>query len=53
MAEKEKNIENSGVGKVQDGVVSRLHGDKVIWVIFFLLSLISISLIYSASSSLA
>ena len=53
MAEKEKNIENSGAGKVQDGVVSRLHGDKVIWVIFFLLSLISISLIYSSSSSLA
>ena len=49
MAEKD----NSVLEKTQRDVVSRLHGDKVIWVIFFLLSLISIALIYSSSSSLA
>jgi len=51
MAENEKNINK--VDNAQKDVVSRLHGDKVIWVIFFLLSLISIALIYSSSSSLA
>ncbi|MBR4805071.1 MAG: FtsW/RodA/SpoVE family cell cycle protein, partial [Bacteroidales bacterium] len=39
--------------KTQEAVVNRLHGDRVIWVIYFLLCLISIALIYSASSSLA
>ena len=48
MAEQKSKIEN-----VQEAVVNRLHGDKVLWVIVFLLSLISIALIYSASSSLA
>ena len=33
--------------------IKQLHGDKVIWVIVFLLSLASIALIYSASSTLA
>lgn len=50
MAEKENIIREENA---QADVVSRLHGDKVIWVIFFLLSLISIALIYSSSSSLA
>ncbi len=34
-------------------IINRLHGDKVIWIVVFLLSLISIALIYSSSSSLA
>ena len=34
-------------------ILSRLNGDKVIWTVVFLLSLISIALIYSSSSSLA
>ena len=34
-------------------ILSRLNGDKVIWIVVFLLSLISIALIYSSSSSLA
>lgn len=34
-------------------ILSRLSGDKVIWTVVFLLSLISIALIYSSSSSLA
>ena len=34
-------------------MLSRLNGDKVIWTVVFLLSLISIALIYSSSSSLA
>ncbi len=34
-------------------ILNRLNGDKVIWIIVFLLSLISIALIYSSSSSLA
>lgn len=37
----------------QDAIINKLHGDKVIWIIVFLLSLISIALIYSSSSSLA
>lgn len=37
----------------QEPIINRLHGDKVIWIIVFLLSLISIALIYSSSSSLA
>ncbi len=51
MADIEKNKEMQE--NTRKDVGSRLHGDKVIWVIFFLLSLISIALIYSASSSLA
>lgn len=39
--------------KVDTQFIKKLHGDKVIWVIVFLLSLASIALIYSASSSLA
>ncbi|MEG0517474.1 MAG: FtsW/RodA/SpoVE family cell cycle protein [Bacteroidales bacterium] len=38
---------------VEEPIINRLNGDKVIWVIVFLLSLISIALIYSSSSSLA
>ena len=53
MADKEKDIRDSENQTPQEEVMSRLHGDKVIWAIFFLLSLISIALIYSASSSLA
>lgn len=34
-------------------IINRLHGDKVIWIVVFLLSLASIALIYSSSSSLA
>lgn len=33
--------------------IEKIHGDKIIWTIVFLLSLISIALIYSASSTLA
>ncbi len=39
--------------RVNTQFIKQLHGDKVIWVIVFLLSLASIALIYSASSSLA
>ena len=53
MADIEKDIKNGAKQEAQEEVMSRLHGDKVIWAIFFLLSLISIALIYSASSSLA
>ena len=53
MTDKEKDIKDSERQAPQEEVMSRLHGDKVIWAIFFLLSLISIALIYSASSSLA
>ena len=41
------------IDKTQEAVMNRLHGDRVIWVIILLLSLISLALIYSASSSLA
>ncbi len=34
-------------------ILNRLSGDRVIWIVVFLLSLISIALIYSSSSSLA
>lgn len=37
----------------RSSILSRLSGDKVIWIVVFLLSLISIALIYSSSSSLA
>ena len=37
----------------RESMLSRLNGDKVIWTVVFLLSLISIALIYSSSSSLA
>lgn len=37
----------------RSSILSRLSGDKVIWTVIFLLSLISIALIYSSSSSLA
>ena len=53
MADTEKDIKGKDEQTAQEEVMSRLHGDKVIWAIFFLLSLISIALIYSASSSLA
>lgn len=43
----------SGTANNRGSMLSRLNGDKVIWTIVFLLSLISIALIYSASSSLA
>lgn len=42
-----------GTANNRGSMLSRLNGDKVIWTIVFLLSLISIALIYSASSSLA
>lgn len=38
---------------VEEPIINRLNGDKVIWIIVFLLSLSSIALIYSSSSSLA
>lgn len=37
----------------KEPILNRLNGDKVIWIIVFLLSLFSIALIYSSSSSLA
>ncbi len=37
----------------KEPIINRLHGDKVIWIVVFLLSLISIALIYSSSSSKA
>ncbi|MBQ7774203.1 MAG: FtsW/RodA/SpoVE family cell cycle protein [Bacteroidales bacterium] len=43
----------SGTANNRGSMLSRLNGDKVIWTIVFLLSLISIALIYSASSALA
>jgi Bacterial cell division membrane protein len=33
-----------------DELISRLHGDKVIWIIAFLLGMLSILLVYSSSS---
>lgn len=45
-------MENLKVDK-KESMLSRLNGDKVIWTVVFLLSLISIALIYSSSSSLA
>jgi len=36
-----------------DSIIYRLKGDKIIWIIVFLLSLISIAAVYSSSSSLA
>ncbi len=41
------------IDKTQEAVMNRLHGDRVIWVIILFLSLVSLALIYSASSSLA
>ncbi len=38
---------------MEKSILSKLNGDKVIWTVVFLLSLISIALIYSSSSSLA
>ena len=43
----------SGEVTKKGSMLSRLNGDKVIWTVVFLLSLISIALIYSSSSSLA
>ncbi len=43
----------SGQEKSKESILNRLNGDKVIWTVVFLLSLISIALIYSSSSSLA
>ena len=43
----------SGQEKNRGSILNRLNGDKVIWTVVFLLSLISIALIYSSSSSLA
>ena len=43
----------SGQDKNRESILNRLSGDKVIWTVVFLLSLISIALIYSSSSSLA
>lgn len=37
----------------KEPIMNRLRGDKVIWIVVFLLSLISIALIYSSSSSKA
>lgn len=45
-------MENKEVEK-RESILSRLNGDKVIWTVVFLLSLISVALIYSSSSSLA
>jgi len=38
---------------MEDKLINRLKGDKVIWVIVIALSLISIAAVYSSSSSLA
>ncbi len=37
----------------KESILNKLNGDRVIWIVVFLLSLISIALIYSSSSSLA
>ena len=37
----------------EKNIIYRLKGDKVIWIIIFMLSLISIAAVYSSSSSLA
>lgn len=37
----------------EEPIINRLRGDKVIWIVIFLLSMVSIALIYSSSSSLA
>ncbi len=37
----------------QDSIIYRLRGDKVIWTVVIMLSLISIAAVYSSSSSLA
>jgi cell division protein FtsW len=37
----------------QDSIIYRLRGDKVIWIVVIMLSLISIAAVYSSSSSLA
>ena len=37
----------------QSSIVYRLKGDKVVWIIIFLLSLISVAAVYSSSSALA
>lgn len=42
-----------GTANNKGSILSMLNGDKVIWTIVFLLSLISMFLIYSASSSVA
>lgn len=39
--------------ELKSGIIKNVKGDKVIWIIVFLLSLTSIALIYSATSSLA
>ncbi len=39
--------------ELKSGMIKNVKGDKVIWIIVFLLSLISMALIYSATSSLA
>jgi len=38
---------------MENDLIYRLKGDKVIWIVVFLLSLISIAAVYSSSSSLA
>lgn len=37
----------------ENNIIYRLKGDKVIWIIIFMLSLISVAAVYSSSSSLA
>lgn len=39
--------------EANDSIIYRLKGDKVIWIIVFLLSMISIAAVYSSSSALA
>ncbi|MHC1779325.1 MAG: FtsW/RodA/SpoVE family cell cycle protein [Bacteroidales bacterium] len=39
--------------ETNDSIIYRLKGDKVIWIIVFLLSMISIAAVYSSSSALA
>ncbi len=39
--------------EANDSIIYRLKGDKVIWIIVFMLSLISIAAVYSSSSALA
>lgn len=51
MAEK-NNIENQ-IENASQKVVEKLHGDKVIWMITFILTLFSLAVVYSSSSSLA
>ena len=45
-------MERRGI-ETDDFVIKQIRGDKIIWVIFYLLALASAVMVYSASGSLA